>query len=199
MKSVFYKSALFYDWGIRFLYLGGLKILKDMVGQNKTVFEAACGYGRMQKFLHPCCTYSGIDLNESFISYGQKKNRDVKVGNVLDENAYPKADVVLLCDILHHLPLKDMYKLVSIAAKSALEKVVIVEPVFVTIGSKNNIFSRMASKIMKVFDSDGFNDIERWLSREEYDQLFDSFKEKNNLKEMTILNHRNHDFVEMVV
>jgi SAM-dependent methyltransferase len=199
MKSIFYRYPLLYDWGIRFLYIDGLKILKDIIGRKKSVFEPACGYGRMKKYIHPDCSYSGIDLNETFINYGKKKNRNIKVGNALDSSMYKQADTVLLCDILHHLKMKDMYKLVETASEFAREKVVIIEPIFVTIGSKNNPFSRAVAKMMKVMDSDGFNEIERWLSIDEYNELFHSFRSMNGFKDMTIRNFRNHDFVELVV
>jgi SAM-dependent methyltransferase len=199
MKSIFYKYPALYDWGIRFLYFDGLKILKDIVGRNKSVFEPACGYGRMKKYLHQDCTYAGIDLNETFIEYGKKKNRNLRLGNALEPENYREADVILLCDILHHLRITEMFELVSFCARFAREKVVIIEPIFVTIGSKNNPFSRAIGNIMKKMDSDGFNEIERWLSKEEYAELFHSFKELNGMKDMKIRYFRNHDFVEMIL
>jgi len=199
MKSIFYKYPLVYDFGIRFLYLDGLKIIKKLIGRGKSVFEPACGYGRMINYLYPDCTYSGIDLNETFIKYGQKRKRDVQKGNVLDIAHYREADIILLCDILHHLKLKDIYKLMSNAVQFAREKVVIVEPTFVTIAAKKNIVSRTIGKIMAAIDYDGFNRIDCWFSREEYDRLFESLKKSNDISDMKITQFRNHDFVEMIV
>lgn len=190
---------MLYDWGIRFLYFDGMKIIKDLVGRKKSVFEPACGYGRMKKFLYSDCTYSGIDLNETFITYGRKKNRNINLGNALDPEKYREADVVLLCDILHHLRITEMYELVSFAARFAKEKVLIVEPVFVDIAARNNPVSRGLGKVMKWMDADGFNDIERWLTKDEYNELYQSFKELNGMKEVRVKNFRNHDFVEMIV
>ncbi|MCP4215110.1 MAG: class I SAM-dependent methyltransferase [bacterium] len=188
-----------YDMLIRLLYFDGLKIVKKLIGNQKSVFEAACGYGRMIKYLEPDCTYTGIDLNETFINYGKKRNRDIKIGDILDSSYYVKSDVILLADILHHLTVSDMKKLVAIATHYAIEKILIIEPVFVKIGSRKNIFSRMVSAFMKYMDSDGFNHIDKWFSREEYDELFKNLKESNNIKEMKITHFRNHDFVEMYV
>jgi SAM-dependent methyltransferase len=199
MRSFVYIHPRVYGFAIRFLYLDGMRIVKNLIGKKKSVFEAACGYGRMQKYLDPSCTYSGIDLNEKFIEYGQKRNLDIRLGNVLDSSRYRKSDVILLSDILHHLTIKDIKKLLSIAVQFALEKVVIIEPVFVKIGSKNNFISRSIAKFMVWMDSDGFNEIEKWMSRKEYDALFKSLKESNNIKEMKITHYRNHDFVEMFV
>ncbi len=199
MKSFVYYHPRVYDFLIRFLYLDGLKILKKLVGTGKSVFEPACGYGRMQKYLDKSCTYAGIDLNEQFVDYGRKRNRDLGVGNVLDDKVYKQSDVILLADILHHLKMKDIRKLLAIAADFAREKIVIIEPVFVHIGSKKNIFSRAIAGFMRYLDSDGYNDIEKWLSRDEYDELFTSLKESNNVKDMKITHFRYHDFVEMYV
>lgn len=188
-----------YDLGIRFLYFGGLNILGDIIGRKKSVFEPACGYGRMKRYIHSDCTYSGIDLNRDFIAYGQKKNRDIRLGNVLDHTNYRKVDTVLLCDILHHLKTGDIRKLLSIAVQYAREKVVIIEPTFVTIAAKKNIFSRMIGRIMSRMDSDGINEIDHWMSRDEYDSLFRTLKQANHINDMRIRHHRNHDFVEMCI
>jgi hypothetical protein len=161
------------------------------------VFEPACGFGRMKRYLHPDCEYSGIDLNTDFIRYGQKKNRDIQVGNVLDKENYRNADVILLCDILHHLKLKDIRQLLSIVVQFAREKIVIIEPTFVTIAAKNNALSHGIGKIMAAMDADGFNEIDRWMSRKEYDHLFLELKEENHISLMKVRQHRNHDFVEM--
>lgn len=197
MPSFMYKSPRIYDTFIRLLYFDGLKILKRLIGERRSVFEPACGYGRMKRYLDPSCSYSGIDLNKRFIDYARKKELDVQIGNIMDHSKYQQSDVILLADILHHLNIKDMLKLVSIAAGYAKEKIVIIEPVFVHIGSKKNWFSRMIAKFMQFCDDDGYNHIERWLSRDEYNQLFKNIKEQNNIREMKITHHRNHDFVEM--
>jgi hypothetical protein len=153
----------------------------------------------MQKYIDPSCKYSGIDLNKKFIEFGRKKNRNIKIGNVLDSKQYCKSDVILLADILHHLTIKDIEKLLAISVQYAREKILIIEPVFVNIGSKNNIVSRGIAKFMVFMDSDGINEIEKWMSRDEYDALFKLLKENNNIKEMKITHFRNHDFVEMFV
>lgn len=199
MKSFMFIHPFFYDTFIRLLYLDGLKILKKIVGVKKSVFEAGCGYGRLKKYIDPSCSYSGIDLNKKFITFGRKKNRDIHVGNVLDVNQYRDSDVILLADILHHLPLKDAGKLLAIAVRFAREKILIIEPTFVIIGAYNNFFSRIIGKIMKWLDADGINEIEKWLTRDEYDALFKSLKESNNIKEMRITHFRRHHFVEMLV
>ncbi len=199
MKSPAYYHPLAYDLAIRFLYFDGLKLLKKLMGKNKSVFEAACGYGRMKQYMDPSISYSGIDLNPQFIVFGQKRGLNISIGNALEPQNFQKADVVLLADILHHLPVHHMKTLFQNAAQTATEKIVIIEPSFVTLASKKNILSKALSKFMISMDHDGFNQINRWLSRKEYNQLFQNLKEDNNIKKMKITRHRNHDFVEMFV
>ncbi len=198
MKSIFYKYPLLYDIGIQFIYFDGLKILKDIIGRGKSVFEPGCGYGRMKKYLYPDCNYSGVDLNETFVEYGQKRKRDISVGDALDERWYRESDTILLCDIIHHLN-GQKNDLVSIAVKFAREKLVIIEPLFVDVATKSNAFSRAIGKLMAVMDADGFNEIDQWLSNDEYMELFRSIKELHRIKKMKMQNFRNHIFVEMYV
>ncbi len=197
MKSVMFMHPFIYEFGIRFLYIDGLKLLRDMVGRKKEVFEPACGYGRIKRFIHSCCKYSGIDLNEQFVKYGRRHKRDIQVGNILDIKKYKNCDVIILSDILHHLTLKDIKELFAIAVKFAREKIVIVEPEFVTIAAKKNFLSRLLARVMSKMDYDGFNKIEKWLSKEEYDSLFDSLQEKYDIEELKIKKFRQHYFIEM--
>lgn len=197
MKSIMFMHPLVYEFGIRFLYFDGLKILKHMIGERKEVFEPACGYGRIKKFIHSSCKYSGIDLNERFVRCGQKRNRDIKLGNILDLKNYKESDIIILSDILHHLTVKDIEELFSIAVQFAREKIVIVEPEFVTFAAKKNFVSRILGRFMAFMDYDGINEIERWLSEEEYMSLFCNLKEINNIDNLKIKKFRRHYFVEM--
>jgi SAM-dependent methyltransferase len=197
-QSIFYRHPLLYDLGIFFLYLNRLKILKEIVGHGLSVFEPACGFGRMKKYLYPDCAYSGIDLNDKFISFGRKKNRDIHKGDILKEESYHPADVILLCDILHHLHMPEIHRLVQIAGKFA-NKIVIIEPTFVALAAKKNPFSHLLGKLMTRVDSDGFNEITRWMSREEYHELFVSLNAVIPVLTMTIRHHYYHDFVEIVL
>jgi hypothetical protein len=197
-QSIFYRHPLLYELGIHFLYLNRLKILKDIVGRGVSVFEPACGFGRMKKYLHADCTYSGIDLNEKFVSFGRKKNRDIRVGDILEENNYRPADVILLCDILHHLHMPEIHRLFQIAGKFA-KKIVIIEPTFVALAARKNSFSHLLGKAMTRVDSDGFNEITHWMSREEYHDLFVSLNAVIPIRNMTIRHHYYHDFVTIVL
>jgi SAM-dependent methyltransferase len=197
-QSVFYRHPLLYELGIHFLYLNKLKILKKIVGHGQSVFEPACGFGRMKKYLYPDCAYSGIDLNDKFISFGRKKNRDIQLGDILNEENYRRADIILLCDILHHLQMPEIHRLFQIAGKFA-KRIVIIEPTFVALAARKNSFSHLLGKLMTRVDSDGFNEISHWMSREEYNELFISLNAVIPILSMTIRHHYYHDFVEIVL
>jgi len=197
-QSVFYRYPLLYELGIHFLYLNRLKIVKEIVGHGVSVFEPACGFGRMKKYIYPDCTYAGIDLNEKFVSFGRKKNRDIHVGDILREENYRPADIILLCDILHHLQTPELHRLFRIAGKFA-KKIVIIEPTFVALAAKKNTLSQLLGKLMTRVDSDGFNEITHWMSREEYQELLFSLNAVIPVLNMTIRHHYYHDFVEIVL
>jgi SAM-dependent methyltransferase len=188
-QSVFYRHPLLYELGIHFLYLNKLKILKKIVGHGQSVFEPACGFGRMKKYLYPDCAYSGIDLNDKFISFGRKKNRDIQLGDILNEENYRRADIILLCDILHHLQMPEIHRLFQIAGKFA-KRIVIIEPTFVALAARKNSFSHLLGKLMTRVD---------WMSREEYNELFISLNAVIPILSMTIRHHYYHDFVEIVL
>ncbi len=197
MKSFMYLHPLIYECGIHLLYFDGLKILKPIIGEKKEVFEPACGYGRIKRFISPSCTYSGIDLNMRFVSYGRKRHRDIKPGNIFDIANYKPSDVIIFSDILHHLTSKNIRELFALAVRFCKEKIVIVEPQFVTFAAKKNTFSKTLGKIMAVMDYDGINEIEKWLTEDEYISLFHDIKKSNSIDRMEIRKFRRHYFVEM--
>ncbi len=134
-RAHIFRNPWLYSLSIRMLHFDGFKKLRGIIGKEKNVFEPACGFGRLQRYLHDSCSYSGIDLNEIFINFGRKKGLDIQIGDVLEEKNYIKSDIIILCDILHHLTKDKIQKVVSIATKFAKEKVVIMEPAFVGLAS----------------------------------------------------------------
>jgi SAM-dependent methyltransferase len=174
-KSLQYNYPKLYSIGISLLQVGSLRRLRNMIGQNKVVFEVACGYGRMKSNLHSTTKYSGIDLNERFIRYGQMKGRDIKYGDIFDKKSYKKSDIILACDIIHHLSKEKNLELFSILNSFAKKKIVILEPRICILASGKNIFSKALAKLFSWIDSDGVNKIERWFSDKEYKELFYDF------------------------
>ncbi len=197
-KSFIYLHPAIYELGINILYLDALKILKNIIGHNKSILEPASGYGRNIRYIHPDCSYSGFDLNKSFVNYAKKKGRDICLGNIFDEDNYKSVDIILLCDILHHLKDEEIEDLLLLSTKYAKEKIVIIEPQFVNIASKRNIFSKIFAKVFSIIDYDGINQIENWLSEKEYYELFNRLRKQNRIKEINIKKFRKHFFVQMI-
>lgn len=197
-RAYIYRSPWLYSMAIRLLHFDGFKQIKDVVGKKKNVFEPACGFGRLQRYLHDTCSYSGIDLNKTFINFGRKKGLDIRMGDVLEESNYVKSDIIILCDILHHLTINKTQRLVSIATKFAKEKIVIMEPTFVGLASGKGFFSRFLAKVFAEIDFDGINNIEKWFTRQDYQKLFKDLKDTNNFIDMRIQIFRQYYFVELI-
>lgn len=197
-RALIFRSPWLYSMSIRLLHFDGFKKVKEIIGKEKKVFEPACGFGRLQKYLPPCCSYSGIDLNETFINFGRKRGLDIRKGDVIKEKNYIESDIIILCDILHHLTMDKIQKIVSIAKKFAKEKVVIMEPAFVGVASGKGFFSRFLAKVFAKVDYDGINKIENWFTKQNYQSLFKYLKEANNFIDMKVQLFRGYYFVELI-
>lgn len=193
-----YRSPWLYSMAIRLHHFNGFKKIKEIIGKEKNVFEPACGFGRLKRYLHDSCSYSGIDLNETFINFGRKRGLDIRKGDVLEESNYVKSDIIILCDILHHFPMNKIHRLVSISTKFAKEKVVILEPTLVRLAAGEGFFSRFLAKVFAKIDFDGINNIENWFSRRDYQKLFKYLKDTNNFIDMKIQLSRRYYFVELI-
>ena len=197
-RALIFRNPRLYSLVIRLLHFNGFNKVKGIVGKGKNVFEPACGFGRLQKYLYSCCSYSGIDLNETFINFGRKRGLKICNGNVLEERSYVKSDIIILCDILHHLTMDEIKKVVSIATKFAKEKIVIMEPAFVGVASGKGFFSSFLTKVFANIDYDGINKIEKWFTRQDYQKLFKYLRDANNFVDMKIQLFRQYYFVELI-
>jgi len=198
-RAYIFRNPWLYSFSIRLLHFNEFKKIKEIIGKKKNVFEPACGFGRLQKYLHDSCSYSGIDLNEIFINFGIKRGLNIRIGDVLEEKNYIKSDIIILCDILHHLTRDKIHRVVSLAKKFAKEKVVIMEPSFVGLASGKGFFSRLVAKFFAVVDFDGINNIEHWLTRQDYQKLFKHLKETNKFAGMKIQMYKRYYFVELIL
>lgn len=103
--------------------------MSSFVKKGDRVLEPACGPANLAEFLPIGSHYIGFDANEDFIRYALKKKRDVYVGNVLDKKNYHTCDVVITCDILHHLKPSDRQTFICNCFASAKRFLIICEPV----------------------------------------------------------------------
>ncbi|MFX1504424.1 MAG: class I SAM-dependent methyltransferase [Promethearchaeota archaeon] len=140
-KSLMYRSGWLYNAVTRRLYDQDKKffIIATLIGKGpKKVLDLPCGTGYLMRFLHPAIEYEGVDLNNRFlkrIRRAELKKRNIKLNkiilqkkNIFDYQDYngEKKDVIVLCDILHHIYPKHV-DLINIAKKVA-KKIIVCEP-----------------------------------------------------------------------
>ena len=147
---------------------------EQAVGKNVSVLDVACGFGLMADHLDSSVTYSGIDLNERFIAHAKEHGKNVQLADIFDPDSYAKNDVLVLVDLIHHMPGERLQELFELVFKHAKKKVVILEPSFVNLKSKYGPFGSAVDWAFKKLDSDGVNTIESWYSDAEYRDMFDN-------------------------
>jgi SAM-dependent methyltransferase len=140
-RSLIYRSGWLYNAMTRRLYDQDTKFytIASIIGTGpKRILDLPCGTGYLMRFLHPDIEYEGVDLNHRFlkrIKTKELKKRNIKLKriliqrkNVFDFQDYKgeKKDVIVLCDILHHVYPKHI-DLINIAKKIAY-KVISCEP-----------------------------------------------------------------------
>ncbi|MFX1552935.1 MAG: methyltransferase [Promethearchaeota archaeon] len=110
-----------------------------LIGKGpKEVLDLPCGTGYLMRFLHPAIEYEGVDLNHRFLKRIRRKElkkRNIKLKkialyqkNIFDFQDYQgkKKDVIVICDILHHIYPKHV-DLINIAKKIS-QKIIVCEP-----------------------------------------------------------------------
>ena len=140
-RSLLYRSGWLYNAVTRRLYDQDKKFLTiaTLIGKGpKKVLDLPCGTGYLMRFLHPEIEYEGIDLNHRFLKRIRRKElkkRNIKLKkiilqqkNIFDFQEYQgkKKDVIVLCDILHHIYPKHV-ELINIAKKIS-QKIIVCEP-----------------------------------------------------------------------
>lgn len=106
MKSLSYRCPCLYETGVKLL-LGNVLSLRysriaQEIGRKKRVLDLGCGTAMLHQYLHEC-DYTGWDLNETFVTYCQKKELNVYKKDIFQFSDYPQCDYIVLCDILHHV------------------------------------------------------------------------------------------------
>lgn len=177
-KSIFYKHPLLYTWGLKWIHKGNFakryRYMASFVNKGDLVLEPACGPATLADFLPKEADYHGFDANENFTDYALKKQPGVYLGNVLDFKSYSPADVVIACDILHHLRPSDRKRFIKNCFSSTRKVFIICEP-----GKKerptDSIFKSQRDWLTEWSEKDNANDvkIEHYLTR---NQLINQIK-----------------------
>ncbi|MFX0024566.1 MAG: class I SAM-dependent methyltransferase [Candidatus Hermodarchaeota archaeon] len=188
-RSLIYRSGWLYNAVTRRLYDQDTKFftIASIIGKGpKRILDLPCGTGYLMRFLHPDIEYEGVDLNPRFlkrIKTKELKKRNIKLKriiiqrkNIFDFQDYQgdKKDVIVLCDILHHVYPKHI-DLINIAKKIA-HKIILCEPYVIRpteISARDKLFKiiiffgkHLPKSLFKIvdflfLDNDGINTYHR--------------------------------------
>ncbi|MHA1370837.1 MAG: class I SAM-dependent methyltransferase [Promethearchaeota archaeon] len=169
IPSINYLSPKLYKFFIGLLSDQRLKfsIIAKLCGKDNVVFDLPCGMGDLLAYLDPSCKYYGWDLNNYYIDFCCRKYNGLErakfsVSNIFFDNLYPDVDVIVLCDILHHV-YPNHLELVDKCLKHAKKRVIIAEPTSVNLEDMKpvsqivswffrNWFGKWPVWILKLFD-----------------------------------------------
>lgn len=186
MKSFVYENPRLYELMLKIIHGRNLKMRYKLISEEilkNSVLDIGCGTGILEEYLNKEANYLGFDLNKDFIEYGKKRKRNVKMQSILDFDNYEKRDVIVICDILHHLCPNhaEILDKIKIFAK---KKIIICEPF---IEHKSGILGNIQNRIGLFIDNDGINSCNErskfgWYSEEELKNFF-----KNQIKDRKAL------------
>jgi len=157
MASFIYRHPMLYNFMLKLIHRKTLnnryRHISKIIGKNKKVFELGCGTALLRGFLDRGCSYTGWDLNPKFVEYCRKRGINAKKMDIFDFDSYPKSDVIIICDVLHHIFPRD-----GILLKNAMTKtknLIIVEPYL-----EKQMMPNFIMKRIEVLDDDGINNDE---------------------------------------
>ncbi len=175
--SLVYKKPSFYHALLKILHGRSLRkryeLIARAIGEKKRVFEPGCGTCLIYSYLHDGCEYEGWDLNERFINYNIKSGRRVYRKNMFDFNDYPPNDVIILCDLLHHVVPRHE-ELIKMSLQKTVRLIVSETPQSFKLQRK---FKRIAYFLHStILDDDGINPFDNMVEwdypREKLTSLF---------------------------
>lgn len=160
VKSMFYKFPLLYIWGIKTIhksnYYKRYQYISNIVKGGDLVLEPGCGPAILADFLPSSARYIGFDANQDFINHACKRHSEVYLGDVLDFNDYQKANVVVVCDVLHHINPVNRRKFIQNCYWSAEDVLIVCDP-----GKQNqtrNFITPIWQRLTEWVEKDGVND-----------------------------------------
>ncbi|NMB91821.1 glycosyltransferase [candidate division WWE3 bacterium] len=161
-KNIFYKHPRLYTLGLKWIHKSNFakryRYMASFIREGDTVLEPACGPAILAGFLPKGSFYRGFDTNKNFLNYALKKCPSVYLGNVLNQESYCQADIVIACDILHHLKPTDRERFIQNCFSFTKKVFVICEPGKIRKTAKN-IFYPLRKWIAEWSEEDGTNDV----------------------------------------
>ncbi|MCD6550125.1 glycosyltransferase [bacterium] len=157
-KSIFYKHPLLYQQALKIIHGKKLneryRLIASFIKKEEKILEPGCGTALLVNFLAEQSSYSGFDLNKKFIEYAQKKYKKANfyIGDILDKTSYSPTDVVVVCDVLHHISPDKRKVFINYCFKAAKKKLIICEP-------KGENTLSLGKRFFNYFEQDGINQI----------------------------------------
>lgn len=189
MASIFYRYPRIYELMIKVMHGKNLekryRIISQEIGKC-SVLDIGCGTSILKKFLDPECDYEGFDLNQKFINFAAKRKINARRQSIFDFDNYVKKDIIVACDILHHIYPKHK-DLIHKISKFAGQKIIVCEPFYRSL-KENTILRKIEHNLGLIFDNDGFNCSkdkrnQRWYTERELRNFFFSqIKHRKSLK-----------------
>lgn len=145
------------------------------------VLDVGCGFGNLLEFLPKNINYVGIDLSQNYINYAKKRYNSrgrFICGDVTKLNlSREKFDVIFIGSLFHHLPGKDVEKLLKSLLHLMKKETVIV--------SADNVYLKNQSFISRFITSSDRGKYVR--NKEGYLELTKKYFSKVNYKIVTDL------------
>jgi ubiquinone/menaquinone biosynthesis C-methylase UbiE len=147
--SLVYKSPFIYSLIMMFLYRKNYKdrfrVIAEEIKEGAKVLDVCCGDCALYTlFLKDKVDYTGVDITESFINSAKKKSIDI-ISLDVSCSELPQADYVVMQASLYQF-MPQHKQIVDRLLKSALNKVIITEPIVNLSTSDNKLISYIASR-----------------------------------------------------
>ncbi|MHA1243559.1 MAG: class I SAM-dependent methyltransferase [Candidatus Heimdallarchaeota archaeon] len=185
--GIMYQHPRIYDFAI-WLNDPNQLIVKTLVNniEGNSVLDLGCGTGTLHTHLPDTVEYTGLDLNEDFIAFVNKKNRGTAhVRDILKDLSDFQADTVILSDVLHHVTPQHQ-QLIDNALLCARKKVII----SACYEKEEGPFKRISEFIgRQIIDNDGLNDQRAGAGWLKLDELLSFLKDNNGENFQKVLSH----------
>ena len=116
------------------LYRRRIRLMREwnLLAGNPSVLDVGCGIGSYARITEG--RYVGVDLDEAYIAYARKRHRRPNQSfECMDAGALEATnetfDLVLVIDLLHHLPDDRASRLLEVAGRLTTGRVLCLEPI----------------------------------------------------------------------
>jgi 2-polyprenyl-3-methyl-5-hydroxy-6-metoxy-1,4-benzoquinol methylase len=122
-ESEKFRSFIHWPWSFR--YLGGIKLVCDLLSESPftSLLDVGCGDGRLINEIrkwYPDASLNGLDASEQAIAIAKAltQNASFMVRDIIAEPLHQVADVVTLIEVLEHIPPRVCEEFIAAAARA---------------------------------------------------------------------------------